>query len=474
MRPIRPDMHQRLLPLLAVLAVAGCDINKNSMVAPSTAQLTITPQVDFVERNSTVSFTVQVQEDGGPVPDGTEVVFGAAMGTVDQIKVRTRNGVAQANYTAGSQAGTGRVTVTSGELQSAIEFTVNRPVGRVVMAANRYELPHGGGEVEVIATVMSAENEPLEGMPVTFQTSAGTLGTTGVVRTNAEGQARTTLQTTTAANVQATSLNVQSEGLAITVRAPIAVAVTAEPISPRVGEPLIFTVSLTAAGQPASGNLVLNTGDGRLHNFGTVNGTATLPHTYGQPGAYDVTATLTAPDGSVTRESIRVEVQAAPTPAPPQTPDPGPNPSPNPGPEPPPPSAGNEPIDLSQVVWLHTNVSNWRVTSQITAVSIGDPPICISHTKAGRWPVRDGVEGNPWIFVNRNGTWYAATYEWLRPGQTCKNISASNIGGHIKKPPLENWRPRSGETVGLMVSALARSGQQTVAERSNIVLVRWP
>ena len=139
-------------------------------------------------------------------------------------------------------------------------------------------------------------------------------------------------------------------------------------------------------------------------------------------------------------------------------------------------TAGGTPssIDLHTVTWLHTNVSSWAETSQITRTSIGNPPICINHTKAGRWPVKDGLEGNPWIFVHLNGRWYAATYEWLSSGQTCKGIHADNIGSHIGIPPLSSWRPKSGELVGLMVSARARSGGDTVSERSNVVMVRWP
>jgi hypothetical protein len=126
------------------------------------------------------------------------------------------------------------------------------------------------------------------------------------------------------------------------------------------------------------------------------------------------------------------------------------------------------------VKWLHTNVSGWAETSRITNVSVGNPPICIEHTKAGQWPVKDGLEGNPWVFVNQGGQWYAATYEWLAPGQTCKGIHADNIGSHIGIPPLSSWRPRSGELVGFMVSARARSGGDTVHERSNIVMFNWP
>jgi hypothetical protein len=114
------------------------------------------------------------------------------------------------------------------------------------------------------------------------------------------------------------------------------------------------------------------------------------------------------------------------------------------------------------------------VTSTITRVSIGNPPTCIEHTKTGRWPVKDGLEASPWIFVNLNGRWHAASYEWLAPGQNGKGIHAGNIGEHIGRPPLASWRPRSGELVAPMVSARARFRPDTVQERSDIVMTAGP
>jgi hypothetical protein len=158
----------------------------------------------------------------------------------------------------------------------------------------------------------------------------------------------------------------------------------------------------------------------------------------------------------------------APAPAPPA---PAPPPS---RPAPPSGSAPGAPVDLRQVTWIDPDISGWPETSRITSASIGNPPICIDHTKAGRWPVKDGLEGNPWVIAHVNGRWYAATYEWLSPGQICKGIHAGNIGEHIGRAPLSGWRPRSGELVGLMVSARARFSPDTVRERSNVVWLRWP
>ncbi len=162
-------------------------------------------------------------------------------------------------------------------------------------------------------------------------------------------------------------------------------------------------------------------------------------------------------------------------------------PTPTPAPSPaPPPAGGVDQIDLSTVTWLHTDVSGWPRTSTITNVDITDARICIDHTERGQWPVRNingtDLAGNPWVFVKRNGQWYAATYEWLRPGQHCKALGsnpprvtvADQMGNHIKRAPLDSWRPRSGELVGFMVSTLARDGNRTVPKRSNVVTVRWP
>lgn len=170
---------------------------------------------------------------------------------------------------------------------------------------------------------------------------------------------------------------------------------------------------------------------------------------------------------------------------------------PDPGPDPEPPSGDAPEIDLASVTWLHTNVSGWAETSRIDHVGIeypknGDPDngtVCFPHTKAGQWPTFDGGtgEGNVWVFGRINGQWYAATCEWLKPGQTCKRFSnrtapdSWGIGPHTKKAPLESWGPKSGEWIGIMVSTRARDGQRSldangnpVLERSNVARVRWP
>jgi len=152
--------------------------------------------------------------------------------------------------------------------------------------------------------------------------------------------------------------------------------------------------------------------------------------------------------------------------------------------EPDPPGPGPDetpelPGDFSGVVWLHKDVSGWPQTASLSPVSFKPDNICLTYDKTNVWPgviiAPDvNVNANPWIFVYQDGTWYAATWEWLRVGQTCK-ASKSVAGDHIKKAPLKDFKPVAGQTYYFMVSGLARLPEFTnVQERSNPVKVVWP
>ena len=143
------------------------------------------------------------------------------------------------------------------------------------------------------------------------------------------------------------------------------------------------------------------------------------------------------------------------------------------------------PDDLNAVTWLHTDVSSWPVTTSLS-VSFSNGSICLEYDKKNVWPSVEidhssgngtvDVVANPWVFLEYQGQWYAGTWEWLAVGVTCRN-RASVAGDHIKQAahvPLD-WRPRSGERLYFMVSALARISQiANVQERSQIVEIIWP
>ena len=158
------------------------------------------------------------------------------------------------------------------------------------------------------------------------------------------------------------------------------------------------------------------------------------------------------------------------------TPDPTSQPTPGPTPVPTSPSdpSAQVPANFAGVIWLHTNVSSWAVTSPLSVSFPNSSQIRLDYDKADVWPGNgEGLNGNPWIFVYQDNQWYAATWEWLRVGQTVKNKS-SVAGDHIKKAPLQDFHPVSGTLYGFMVSGLARDSQRNVLERTPVVMVRWP
>ena len=123
--------------------------------------------------------------------------------------------------------------------------------------------------------------------------------------------------------------------------------------------------------------------------------------------------------------------------------------------------------------WLHHDVTKWAVTASIS-VSFSGGRINFPYSKSKVWPAVDGVNGNPWVIAKIDGTWYAATFEWLSFGQTSKPTSTVG-GGNIKAAPMSgSWAPRSGQRVGIMVSGLARSKTRNVEERTEMVMVTWP
>lgn len=142
---------------------------------------------------------------------------------------------------------------------------------------------------------------------------------------------------------------------------------------------------------------------------------------------------------------------------------------------------GTDGISLSGVVWLDADVSGWSRTATLNA-SVSGGAIRLNYDKANVWPTArtrasDGgpLVGNCWVFVRVNGTWHAATFDWMRTGQTSKAVdSVRGTGGHIPHSPLSTWTPQSGETYGFMVTTPARSAERTINERSNVSMVTWP
>ncbi|NKB88800.1 MAG: hypothetical protein GKS06_11335 [Acidobacteria bacterium] len=206
----------------------------------------------------------------------------------------------------------------------------------------------------------------------------------------------------------------------------------------------------------AKGTLTIDWGDGTTDTVEDFAREVTRSHTYTAEGTFKVKATFTTVFGQTkSSRTLRVEVT----------------------------EAGGT-VDLSRAIIAGNaarDISTYRVTSTMTKVTITRNLICVFHTKAGAWPVRDGVEGNPWIVAFVDGKLHAGTWEWLRPGQVCKGIEAAKSGGthraigpHVGNGPLTSWVPKVGEIVWFFVSTHARLSLRSSNERAEPVEVRWP
>lgn len=179
----------------------------------------------------------------------------------------------------------------------------------------------------------------------------------------------------------------------------------------------------------------------------------------------------------------------APGPTPPPAPVPGPpapDPSPdNPVPAPDPGPALGDEIDLSTVTWLHRSPAAWPVTAELLGWETDGTTHRVRYRYPQEWRPDGRVAGNVWAIVRIDGRWYAATFEWLlavAPGATgefARKLEYRDPAVPLlqsEASPVDRWRPRHGEELGIVISTIARApvpGSWPVG-RSAVRLVRWP
>lgn len=308
-----------LLTSLAVIAlVSGCD--KVPLLAPAGSVITIFPANTTVPINGEVEIVATVIENGTvssgtgtttptstkaagtPVQNGTLVSFTTTMGRIEPTEARTHNGEVHVKFIAGAASGTAKITAYSG---GAVATLDNLLVGtaaaeRIIVTAVTQTLPASGGSTEIRARVENAAGVPIPNIPVTFTTDAGTLSATSA-STDAEGIARTTLTSTAAATVTAAAGS-KTGTVKVGIATRSGLAVSASTNTPKVGEPVTFTIT-TTAGQAVT-NAVINYGDGQSRNLGTITTSRTDTHTYQRAGNFPVT--VTADNGESAGTSLSV------------------------------------------------------------------------------------------------------------------------------------------------------------------------
>jgi type II secretory pathway pseudopilin PulG len=320
------------------MAAVGCD--RVQLLAPTNSSVTVNAAALVLPFGGSTEVTAMVLESAGtPVQNGTTVRFTATLGRVDPVEVQTRNGLATTTFFAGDASGIADVRASSGAAgaggsssgsnggsgsngstatttvtsSSVVQISIGAAgVDSVTIQANPAVVSATGGTVDVVATVLGANNRVLTGVPVTFTTTAGTLNPT-TATTDAAGQAHTRLTTNTKATVKA-SVGGKTSGEAIVdVLAAPAVSLTCTVgtatncLTSVAGQPVVLK-AVRATGTSVIRSAKLEFGDGDSVDLGTLATETSIPHVYRQPGDYNPRLIATDVNGETVTASAFVHV----------------------------------------------------------------------------------------------------------------------------------------------------------------------
>lgn len=306
-----PVSRSRLLLsalLFAVATLSACD--KVPLLAPTESTITLTVSTTVVPVNGEAAVTASVTESAGtPVQNGTVVTFTSSFGTIDPTEARTEGGKATVRFLASTQSGTAKIGAFSGATRATeVEILVGgAAAARIILRADPQTIPATGGSTDIVATVVDAAGNPLQGVPVTFTTTAGQLSA-GQAITGANGEARTTLTAPRSATVTATAGG-QSATVEVTAASP-AVTITAPTTGLEAGVAATFTVT-PVSGTATNGirEVVIDWGDGTaVTRLGAISGATPVAHAFPRAGVYTVRATVTDTQGITGTSSVVVNV----------------------------------------------------------------------------------------------------------------------------------------------------------------------
>ncbi len=288
--------------------MSACD--KVPLLAPTSSTITLTVSTTVVPVNGTADVTASVTESAGtPVQNGTVVTFTSSFGTIDPVEARTQGGKASVRFVASQQSGTAQIGAFSGATRAEVlEIRVGgAAAARVIVRADPQTVPASGGSTEIVATVLDEFGNRLQGVPVTFSTTAGQLSP-GSAITDGTGEARVTLSTPRTATVTANAGG-QTVTIEVTASSP-GVTITPPTTGIEAGVAAVFTVApLTGTTGNVLRDVVIDFGDGTPSvHLGSVQGQTTVAHTYSRAGTYTITATAIDTQGIEGRSSTVVSV----------------------------------------------------------------------------------------------------------------------------------------------------------------------
>jgi hypothetical protein len=199
---MRTGTRRIAIGLLAALATVGCD--KVPLTAPGSSTVTLTTAASADGLSTDITATV-LEAAGTPVQNGTTVRFTSSLGRMEPTEAQTRNGIATSKFISNGDSGAATVTVSSGAATKDVTFNIGLALlDSISVRSSAGSVPATGGTVTVTARVMGANGVPFGGVPVTFNTTAGTLSS-GREVTDGNGEATTRLTTDANATVTATA-----------------------------------------------------------------------------------------------------------------------------------------------------------------------------------------------------------------------------------------------------------------------------
>lgn len=281
-----------LLFVLAFALLSACD--KVALLAPTGSTVTLNINKTAVPIGGTAEVVAVVVEAAGTAPqNGTMVTFSSSFGTMSPIEAPTEGGVARAIFT-GTGSGTAKINAFSGAAKATeVELRVGGAAAeRVTVRTEPATIPQAGGTVTVIANVQDIGGGALPSTPVNFTVDNGSLSSNSGV-TDANGEARVTLNTTRATKVTA-NVGTKTAEFTIAVLLAPTVTLTTCTASPTVGIAVSCTLTPVAAtaGSPLQ-SATIEWGDGTgVQNLGAVSGATSVSHTFTSPGTFTATASV--------------------------------------------------------------------------------------------------------------------------------------------------------------------------------------
>ena len=313
-----------LLAIVTVVVVVACD--RVPLTSPTGSTISISADRTILPLNGQTTVRAVVTESAGtPVHNGTMVTFQPSIGTTNPVEAATVNGIATVTFLAGGVSGTGFIHAFSGGARTGsgnassggVEVRIGAAAaGSISVSASPSSVSQSGGTVTVSALVLDSANNPLPGVSVLFTTSTGTLGSTTAL-SDENGIARTTLNTTQTAVVEAIAGAAKGNVRVEVSTAPTLTIEPPSPASPIAGQPVAITVTTTSGNASAPRQvqtLSVNFGDGTAESRSNVTGSAAFTHIYGRAGGYTISAQAVDVAGNTANASRAIVVSAAPLP----------------------------------------------------------------------------------------------------------------------------------------------------------------